>query len=58
MMPLYPDSSMGQQAPLAVSIKGPDLPFVTDIRELDHLNTQANARYPRFDANDDVFYIV
>jgi len=58
-MPLYPDSSLGQtNSPLNVSIKGPDLPCVSDIRELDMLQTQANGRYVRFDANDDVFYIV
>ena len=59
-MPLYPDSSLGNGAtqPLGVSLKGPDLPMVTDLRELDQMATQANARYARFDANDDVFYVI
>lgn len=57
-MQLYPNSSLGQQAPMTVSVKGPDLPSVSDIRELDNMATQPNARYPRFDTNDDVFYIV
>ena len=60
MMPLYPNSSLGNnnQQPLGVTLKGPDLPMVSDYRELDQMVTQANARYPRFDTNDDVFYIV
>ena len=60
MMPLYPESSLGNNnhQPLGVSLKGPDLPMVSDPRELEQLATQANGRYSRFDANDDVFYIV
>ena len=58
-MPLYPDSSLGQtNSPLNVSVKGPDLPSVSDMRELNGIPTQANGRYVRFDVNDDVFYIV
>ena len=56
MMPLYPSTSV---TPGAVSsLKGPDLPSVSSIDELSQLATQPNARYPYFDANDDVFYIV
>lgn len=60
MMPLYPNTSLGNnvQQPLGVSLKGPDLPMVSDYRELDQLVTQANGRYVKFDTNDDVFYIV
>ena len=58
MMSLYPNDSLGNNKPLAVTIKGPDLPFVSDVRELDGLPTQANGRYVRFDANDDVFYVM
>lgn len=60
MMPLYPNTSLGNnvQQPLGVSLKGPDLPMVSDYRELDQLVTQANGRYVKFDINDDVFYIV
>ena len=60
MMPLYPNTSLGNnvQQPLGVSLKGPDLPMVSDYRELDQLVTQANGRYAKFDTNDDVFYIV
>ena len=60
MMPLYPNSSLGNnmQQPLGVSLKGPDLPMVSDYRELDQMATQSNSRYAKFDTNDDVFYIV
>lgn len=59
-MPLYPNSSLGQtsQPPLNISVKGPQLPAISDIRELDVIPTQANGQYVRFDQNDDVFYFV
>ena len=52
MMSLYPSDS------IATGLKGPDLPSVGLIDELHQLATQPNARYVRFDKNDDVFYIV
>ena len=52
MMPLYPSDS------IATGLKGPDLPSIGVIDELHQLATQPNARYVRFDKNDDVFYIV
>ena len=55
MMPLYPATSV---SPGLSTIKGPDLPSVSEIGELMQLATQPNARYSYFDANDDVFYIV
>ena len=54
-MPLYPATSV---SPGPSTIKGPDLPSVSEIGELMQLATQPNARYSYFDANDDVFYIV
>ena len=57
-MQLFPESSLNQQKPLSISVKGPDLPSVSDIRELDTLATVPNGRYARFDETDDVFYIV
>ena len=55
MMPLYPSTSV---SPGPSTMKGPDLPSVSEINELMQLATQPNARYSYFDANDDVFYIV
>lgn len=55
MMPLYPSTSVN---PGSSTLKGPDLPSVSEINELRQLATQPNARYSYFDANDDVFYIV
>ena len=51
-MPLYPATSVTS------GIKGPDLPSVGSIEELAPIPTQPNAKYPYFDKNDDVFYIV
>ena len=57
MMPLYPSTSVTPSI-TAASIKGPDLPSVSNMEELSQMATQPNARYPYFDKNDDVFYIV
>ena len=54
-MPLYPSSTLGT---VSSSVKGPDLPSVESIEELSQLPTQPNAKYPYFDKNDDVFYVV
>ena len=58
-MPLYPNSSLSQPAaPVAVTLRGPELPSISDIREIDSVPTQANGQYVRFDKNDDVFYYI
>ena len=55
MMPLYPPTSLTTTTQTA---KGPDLPSVLSMDELQHLPTQPNAKYAYFDKNDDVFYVV
>ena len=47
MMPLYPSTSV---SPGPSTMKGPDLPSVSEINELMQLATQPNARYSYFDA--------
>ena len=58
-MPLYPNSSLGEpSAPMAVTLRGPELPSISDLREIESIPTQANGQYVRFDKNDDVFYYI
>ena len=54
MMPLYPSTSVAAGS----STKGPDLPQISSVDELQQIPTVPNARYNYFDKNADYLYIV
>lgn len=45
-MPLYPNSSLSQPAaPVAVTLRGPELPSISDIREVDEMRDKITECY-------------